>query len=623
MGIRVSAKVPVHSASGLLIDIKFSAAMSPRNKASLLSLLRDTFPSADTSLNMPAERTRSLKKEKEDADGEPLPPSSPRSRLIVMQVIQLTWTDTLESLPASQQIAFAPAVTPGTFTEESLVDGTESLPSLFPSTPMVRCHESQDTGRKRRKTISRDPRTPSYSSARPLSRVGTFPRRSRPTTARCPRSSGSPGKTCRTRSASSGTARRSSRRPSTSASSPTTRSVRRMCGARVAPPLPRRRKVREVGPKDMKRCAKIAQLLVEGKKGADLQAAVEEFDKNHVPIIVTRFDTPITARSFRRSVSEPAPDTDPSAPAFLRPDPKVVFPPSQGNQFPARHVAPVEPCGRSRGLLRLLALVPLLLFCLWLLALCEYRREYRYLVGCHLERHAPSCAPSRYPSRRRVRHKTSTFSCKCSLDSSIPMLSSCRPSSSSRISTHSFFNEAPATCIDSIDPLSPALDNEPYGAFHADTPVSCTSTSFGVSGLSSTCPSWTRGRPRRSPAHHVRQSTIQGSNSPPWTRCRHRLPQRTMIRTTTSWPSWILVAAVSRNVAVRVPWGQRSGATLWHTYQISNTQQQQQSIPYFEGVRRRRHSSSSVSHKLPVPEVPAMDITGYADMFASAQSFSF
>ena len=44
-----------------------------------------------------------------------------------------------------------------------------------------------------------------------------------------------------------------------------------------------KRKVREleVGPKDMKRYAKIAQLLVEGKKGADFQAAVQEFDKNH------------------------------------------------------------------------------------------------------------------------------------------------------------------------------------------------------------------------------------------------------------------------------------------------------------------------------------------------------
>jgi hypothetical protein len=33
----------------------------------------------------------------------------------------------------------------------------------------------------------------------------------------------------------------------------------------------------------MKCSAKIAQLLIEGKKGVDLQAAVQEFDKNHVP----------------------------------------------------------------------------------------------------------------------------------------------------------------------------------------------------------------------------------------------------------------------------------------------------------------------------------------------------
>jgi hypothetical protein len=31
----------------------------------------------------------------------------------------------------------------------------------------------------------------------------------------------------------------------------------------------------------------------------------------------------------------------------------------------------------------------------------------------------------------------------------------------------------------------------------------------------------------------------------------------------------------------------------------------------------------SHNHKLPVPEVPTLDMTGYADMFASAQSFSF
>lgn len=73
---------------------------------------------------------------------------------------------------------------------------------------------------------------------------------------------------------------------------------------------PEKRKVREVSPKDMKRCAKIAELLVEGKKGAELDAAIQEFDRHHVPEIVTRFETPITARAFRRSSSAPVPDAE-------------------------------------------------------------------------------------------------------------------------------------------------------------------------------------------------------------------------------------------------------------------------------------------------------------------------
>ncbi|KJA25146.1 hypothetical protein HYPSUDRAFT_113282, partial [Hypholoma sublateritium FD-334 SS-4] len=71
-----------------------------------------------------------------------------------------------------------------------------------------------------------------------------------------------------------------------------------------------KRKVREVEPKDIKRCAKIAQLLVEGKKGDELNAAVQEFDKTHVPEIITRFEAPITARAYRRSSSAPIPDTE-------------------------------------------------------------------------------------------------------------------------------------------------------------------------------------------------------------------------------------------------------------------------------------------------------------------------
>jgi len=73
-----------------------------------------------------------------------------------------------------------------------------------------------------------------------------------------------------------------------------------------------KRKVREVGPKDHKRCAKIAELLVKGKKGQELDVAVQEFDKHHVPEVITRFEAPITARSFRRSSSAPIPDADES-----------------------------------------------------------------------------------------------------------------------------------------------------------------------------------------------------------------------------------------------------------------------------------------------------------------------
>ena len=59
-----------------------------------------------------------------------------------------------------------------------------------------------------------------------------------------------------------------------------------------------KRKVREVGLKDHTRCAKIAELLVGGKTGLELKVAIQEFDKNHVPEIVTRFEAPITANNY-------------------------------------------------------------------------------------------------------------------------------------------------------------------------------------------------------------------------------------------------------------------------------------------------------------------------------------
>jgi len=58
------------------------------------------------------------------------------------------------------------------------------------------------------------------------------------------------------------------------------------------------KKTREVGPKDHKRCAKIAELVASGKTGQDLEEAIQEFDKHHVPEIVTRFEAPMTAQTY-------------------------------------------------------------------------------------------------------------------------------------------------------------------------------------------------------------------------------------------------------------------------------------------------------------------------------------
>jgi hypothetical protein len=72
-----------------------------------------------------------------------------------------------------------------------------------------------------------------------------------------------------------------------------------------------KRKVKEIGQKDLTRCAKIAELLVEGKKGEELNVAMAEFDKHHVPpAIVARFEEPLTVRAYRRSSSAPIPETE-------------------------------------------------------------------------------------------------------------------------------------------------------------------------------------------------------------------------------------------------------------------------------------------------------------------------
>jgi len=105
---------------------------------------------------------------------------------------------------------------------------------------------------------------------------------------------------------------------------------------------PEKRKVREVGPKDLKRCAKIAELLVEGKKGQELDAAIQEFDKHHVPEVITRFEAPLTARMYRRSSSAPVPDTEHSQPRpFLPSTPSTSSrKPRASSSRPTRYPTP-------------------------------------------------------------------------------------------------------------------------------------------------------------------------------------------------------------------------------------------------------------------------------------------
>ena len=63
-----------------------------------------------------------------------------------------------------------------------------------------------------------------------------------------------------------------------------------------------KRRVRADVQRDGERCARIAELLVEGKKGAEIAVAIKEFDKQNAKPVIARFEEPVTARQFRRSV---------------------------------------------------------------------------------------------------------------------------------------------------------------------------------------------------------------------------------------------------------------------------------------------------------------------------------
>ncbi|KAG2129818.1 uncharacterized protein EDB93DRAFT_1181538 [Suillus bovinus] len=233
---------------------------------------------------MPAERSRgSLKRESSDASA------------------QLTWTLPLE--PASpQSIAFAPNVTPITFNDPPTTVDTTFEPVLFP-TPTGECSSRRPTHSKKRPD-DHIPRPPNAfilfrSSFIKSQHVSTGVETNHSTLSKII------GLTWQNMP-------HDERQIWHAKAKKALEDHRRKWPQYAFRPShtkakggSEKRKVREVEPKDMKRCAKIAELLVEGKKGQELEHAIQEFDRTHVPEVVTRFEAPITARAYRRSSSAP------------------------------------------------------------------------------------------------------------------------------------------------------------------------------------------------------------------------------------------------------------------------------------------------------------------------------
>jgi len=242
---------------------------------------------------MPAERTRGSRRT--GADGA-----------------QLVWTMPVEP-PTPSSIAFAPALTPVTFNDPSPVVDATSEPTLFP--PPDDCPSPRRTGHSKKKPDNHIPRPPNAfilfrSSFIKSQHVSTEVETNHSTLSKII------GLTWQNLP-------HDERQVWHAKAKAALEEHKRKFPQYAFRPLhaktrgPGKRKVREVGPKDQKRCAKIAELLVEGKKGQELDAAIQEFDRHHVPEIVTRFEAPLTARMYRRSSSAPIPDTPflPSTPA--------------------------------------------------------------------------------------------------------------------------------------------------------------------------------------------------------------------------------------------------------------------------------------------------------------------
>ena len=193
-------------------------------------------------------------------------------------------------------IAFAPNVTPGTFGELHTLPDTGCDTTLSP--PLEGCAETRRSGHGRKKPVNHIPRPPNAfilfrSSFIKSQHVSSEVETNHSTLSKIIGLTWQnlPNEERQIWHARAKTALEEHKRKFPSyAFKPIHNKPRALPGEK--------RKVREVGPKDHTRCAKIAELLVSGKKGLELEVAIQEFDKNHVPKIVTRFETPITANSY-------------------------------------------------------------------------------------------------------------------------------------------------------------------------------------------------------------------------------------------------------------------------------------------------------------------------------------
>lgn len=217
---------------------------------------------------------------------------------------QLTWAVPVE--PSSpQSIAFAPNVTPGTFNEPPATFEVSTEATLFP--PPAECVAPRRPGHSRKKSDNHIPRPPNAfilfrSSFIKSQHVSTEVETNHSTLSKII------GLTWQNLPHDE---RQVWHAKAKAALDDHKRKFPQYAFRPLHPKTKpvEKRKVREVGPKDLRRCAKIAELLVEGKKGQELDLAVQEFDRHHVPEVVTRFEAPLTARMYRRSSSAPIPDT--------------------------------------------------------------------------------------------------------------------------------------------------------------------------------------------------------------------------------------------------------------------------------------------------------------------------